>query len=149
MKALLNAMKTALQQGLTYVRADDVFITSALEFLPDGMMPPGIGLKDGTIVRRELISGMLEITLQVQIGVFVQVFKDEASLMGDAASHQKGLLEIVPDLHAILDENMLGIFGMQAAFSPSESGSEPVGNDTDLFQRKIITYEYVKEETRP
>ena len=148
MKALLATMKTTLQ-GLSCVREQDVYITASFELIPNGVRMPAVALKDGPIVRTELSGGMWERTLTVRIGLFAQVLKSEASIMGDAVSNQKGLLDLARDVHGLLDENLLSIAGMQAAFSPSETESETVGNETEMLQRKIVTYTYTQQEDRP
>lgn len=149
MKELLTKLKAALQQGISYVRPQDVYITADLNLIPNGVMAPAFGLKDGPIRRSEKAGGMWEVVMTVQVGLFAKVLKPEASVMGDPASGQKGVLDLQKDLHALLDENLLGIIGMQAAFSPSEAGSETVGNESEMFQRKIVSYEFTKEEERP
>jgi hypothetical protein len=150
MKAILAAAKLALQTGLSaYVRAQDVYVTPSLELIPNGVKTPAIALKDGAIARSEKCGGMWDADFTVQVAVFAQVLKPEASVMSDAATAQKGVLDLAAAVHAILDETTLGIAGMLDAFSPSESASETVGTEAEMFQRKIITYRYLKEETRP
>lgn len=147
MKALLQAIKAELKEKLTDGgRPVAVYITPHENYIPQSAAPPCVGLKDGGIARRELAGGMLEITLEVSLIIYVQLYKDEASIMGDAG--RKGVLEIARDIHAALDENRLGIAGMQSAFSPSEKGSQLFGDDKESLQRKIITYKFTKEESR-
>jgi len=67
--------------------------------------------------------------------------------MGDG--NQPGILSFAKDVIALFDENTLGIVGMQEAFSGGETESEPYGNESRTMQRKIITFQYVKEEERP
>jgi len=148
MKALLTAIKARLQQDLSYVRASDVFITEDEHMIPEAVKFPAIGIKDGVIVRRELAGGMLEITLNVNVVIWVKLLKDEATIMGDAATGKKGVLEIEDDIHEALDENLLDITGMQEAFSPEPSASELFGDETEAVQRKVVGYRYVKEEER-
>lgn len=149
MKEVLNAIKTQLQTDLTYIRDGDIYIAPHVNYIAGHARPPCIGLKDGPISRVELPSGMWELTMTVTLAIYVQLAKDEAGVMGDTATGQKGVLEIAEDIHASLDENLLGITGMQSAFSPSETASEIFGDEKEALQRKLITYEYVKEEVRP
>lgn len=150
MKELLAAVKQALQTGLAArLRPQDVYITPALELIPNGVKAPAVGIKDGPVRRSELASGMLDVDLTVEVALFAQVLKPESSVMGDPATGQPGVLDLAAEVHAILDENTLGIAGMLDAFSPSESGSETVGTEAEMFQRKIITYRYLKQEERP
>ena len=70
--------------------------------------------------------------------------------MGDAAAGKKGILEIAHDIHESLDENFLDITGIQEAVSdPVEAGSELFANEEEGLQRKVIKFQYVKEEERP
>ena len=149
MKALLTAIQTQLQTDLTYIRDSDIYVTPHINFIPPGVSLPCVGIKDGSVVRSELSGGMWEAKLKVRLVVYVQLAKPEATIIGDTATSKKGVLEIVDDIHASLDENLLGITGIIAAFSPSESESEMFGDENENLQRKITDYEYEKEETRP
>lgn len=149
MKELLNTVRSQLQDDLNYVRDNDVFVTEDEHLLPETVRFPAVGLKDGPISRRELPGGMWEVTMSVDLLVYVQLMKDGATVMGDAAAGKKGVLEIEDDVHVSLDENLLSITGMQSAFSPNSGPSELFGEENEAVQRKKITYRYVKEEVRP
>jgi len=150
LKELLTAIQTQLRTEKTYIRDSDIYITPHENYIPSQVRPPCVGIKDGAIARRELAGGMMEYTLNVTIIVFVQLHKSAAAIMGDAAAGKKGVLEIADDIHASLDENLLGITGMLEAVSdPVEAGSELFGNEEDGLQRKVIKFQYVKEEERP
>ena len=150
MKELLTAIKTQLQTDLTYVRDSDFFITPHKNFIPPRVKMPCVGIKDGPVKRTELPGGMWEVTSSVAIIPYVDLMKDEeTSIMGDSATDQKGVLDIVDDIHTSLDENLLGITGMQEAFSPREDESELAGSEKESMQRKVVYYQYVKEEERP
>ena len=148
MKELLLAIQTQLQTDLTNIRDGDIFITLHENYIPAHVRPPCIGIKDGDIIRIELAGGMWEVTMEVMIIPYVQLAKDEASIIGDSSTGKKGVLDVVDDIHVSLDENLLGITGMQAAFSPSESKSEYFGDEKESLQRKIVRYQYIKEEER-
>lgn len=149
MKALLTAIQTQLRTDLTYIRDSDIYIAPHENYIPGQVRPPCVGIKDGAIVRKELVSSMLEVTLNVTIIIMVQLAKDEASIMGDTASSKKGVLDIAEDVHAALDENFLDITGMQEAYSPAEEGSVMFGDEKEALQRKLITYQYIREGLRP
>ncbi len=149
MKALLTAIQTQLQTDLTYIRDSDIYIAPHENYIPSQVRPPCVGIKDGRIDRKELASGMLEVTLNVTIVIMVQLAKDEASIMGDTATSKKGVLEISDDIQEALDENLLDIDGMQEAYSPSEEGSVLFGDEKEALQRKLITYQYIREGLRP
>lgn len=148
MKALIEAIRARLQSGLGYVRAADVFVTEDDNLIPEAVKFPAVGLKDGAIARTELAGGWWRVNPAVRLVVWVQLQKTEAGVMGDDASGQKGVLEIADDIHALLDQNLLGIEGMQGAFSPSEGESQFVGDEQLVLQRKVIEYRYELEEVR-
>jgi len=149
-KALLTAIKSQLQADLGYVRASDVFITEDEDLFPDAIKFPAIGIKDGPVVRIEMIGGMIEYLMTVKIVALVQLTKPEAAIMGDSATGRKGILDMEKDIHASLDENLLSITGMTAAVAAAnQSESEMFGDEVEVMQRKVIAYEYVKETERP
>lgn len=151
MKELLIAIKSELQTSLaTDVRSGDIFITPDLSFIPSKAMKPCVGIKDGKIGREELAGNMLELTLYVSLAVYVQLFKEEAGIVGDTSTNQKGVLELTGVAVAALDANLLSITGMQSAFAESESGSGLFSPDGQvMLSRKIINLKYVKEVQRP
>ena len=149
MKNLLNAIKTQLQTDLTYIRDGDIYVTEDENLIPESARFPALGIKDGPVTRIELPSEMQEVTLTVILTPFVQLDKPEAAIMGDSHTGKKGVLDITGDIHRSLDENLLGITGMQTAFSPREEGSELFGDEKEVIQKKTIIYQYVKEEERP
>lgn len=149
MRALLNTIKQTLQSGLSDIRDVDIYITPDINYIPGSVRVPCIGIKDGSIRRTEIPCGMFEKTLHADIVIYVQILKDEAGIVGIEATGQKGILEIADDVHEILDENLLSIDGMIAAYSPFEEPLEMFGDKRNAVLRKVITYEYVKEEVRP
>ena len=149
MKTLVQAIQTQLRNDLNYVRDSDVFVTEDEALIPETCKFPAVGIKDGPVTRIELAGGMWEVALTVRLIAWVQLHKTEAAIIGDAAAGKKGVLEIAADVHSSLDENLLSIDGLQSAFSPSETESQFVGDEELVLQRKIITYQYTKEEVRP
>lgn len=150
MKALLTAIKTQLQTDLSYVRTSDVFITEDENLIPAAVKFPAVGIKDGPVVRTEMIGGMMEYRMAVKIVALVQLTKPEAAIMGDTSTGKKGILDMEKDIHESLDENLLSIEGMTAAVAAANQGeSEVFGDEVEVMQRKVIVYEYVKETERP
>ena len=150
MKELLSAIKAQLQTDLTYVRDSDIFIAEDDDLVPQSVRFPAVGIKDGPVQATELASDMMEYTLTVRIIPYVQLVKPEAAVMGDASTSSKGILEMEEDIHQSLDENLLGIDGMQSAVGdPNRPESELFGDEEEMVLRKKITYRYVKEELRP
>lgn len=146
MKNLLTAIKSELQSKLTEVRSASIYITPDINAIPEELMFPCIGIKDGEINRIELIGSMLELTMSVTIGVHVAMAKNEANIIG--SGDKKGVLDIVSEIHSILDENLLDVEGMQSAFSGSEFESIMFGHELDFIQQKKIEYKFVKEIAR-
>ena len=149
MKELLTAIKTALQDGISCVQDNDVYIAKHENIIPPATKFPCIGVKDGSISKEELLCSMMGYVLQVKIVVYVRIMQSEASIVGNAAG-EKGVLEIVEDIHTLLDENTFGLNGyILGGPTGSEPESEWFGDETASLQRKIITYEYEKELERP
>jgi len=146
MKALLTAIKAQLQTTLTYIRDRDIYITPHENFVPNAVRPPCVGIKDGAITRDPLMGGCVESKLSVSIIVFVQLQKDEASIMGDTATSKKGVLDIADDIETALNNNLLSITGLQHAYCDASAASELFGDERESLQRKIITCNYEKED---
>ena len=143
MKNLLTAIKTQLQTKLTYVRNGDIFVTPAENYLPAHVKFPCVGIKDGAI-EREIVefSGVTEERLRVLLAAFVQIVKEEDSLIGVGAT--KGLLDMVDDIRTALDDNLLAQASMLSNFCIEERASEMFGDEKELIQQKVIVYEYVR-----
>ncbi|MBN1830290.1 MAG: hypothetical protein JW884_14250 [Deltaproteobacteria bacterium] len=152
MKDEIDGVKNALRNAsvLSYVRDADIFITENEYLIPNSVKSHAIGVKDGREIRRELPGGMMERTINVKVIAYVQLVKPGAALMGDAAG-KKGILEMSHDIDTVLDENLLDIDGMQSAFCRDIEESDTIGDDDtgDVFVKKTMLYEYVKEEERP
>ncbi len=148
MKELVLAIQTTLRSGISYVRDNDIYIAKHENIIPASVRPPCIGIKDGPIKRIELAGGEMEYHMWVKIVLYVQLMQDDASIMGDISGN-KGVLDVADDVHALLDESLLGITGMISAWSPSETESEWFGDDQVTMQRTILKYDYEKEEKRP
>ena len=147
MKKLLQAVKAELGTRMTGMRAIDIFITPHTNLIPAGTQFPAIGIKDGSIKRAELMGGdSLDKEMVVTLIPYVKIYPGEKSIIGSGVF--KGILDIVEDIHEVLDDNFLGIDGMEAAFCGDEKGSEMFGNPEDGLQRKIITYTYEKRSER-
>jgi hypothetical protein len=142
MKTLLSAIKKELQDKLTDIRDADIFIAPHINYIPASVRMPCVAIKDGKIQRKELTGGAVEETLTARLSVYTNLRKDEAAIMGDASANQKGILDLVEDVHSELHQNLLGISGMMSAMCTTEEESEMFGDDTAAVMRKIITYQY-------
>jgi len=150
MKELLNAIKAQLQDDLSYIRDADIYVTPHENYIPNQVRPPCVGLKDGPVTRTMMDrGGSWETRLEVKIVCYVQLAKDEASVMGDTGTGKKGVLDIIDDINASLDNDTLSISGMKEATLASESESEMFGDEKEGLQRKIVTYLYTREDERP
>jgi len=147
MRQLLSALKMTIRGKLNYLKPNEIFYTIHEDILPGHIRQMGLGIKDGPISRRELAGEMWEVTLQVKLVLWSGWVNDDERLLGGAVG--RGVLEMAEDVHAALDQNLLQIDNMIEAFSPSETESGPYGNESRTMQRKVITYQYVKEEKRP
>lgn len=146
MKSLLSALKTALPVGLTWLK--DIAILADEMVIPAGVRMPFIGLKDGPIRRAEGAAGTLDELLQVSIILCQQILKDEATIMGDGDpeenDYKPGILDMAADVHGLLNENLLGLAGVQQAFCSQEDASVLLGSPdgSRVIQMKKLVYEY-------
>lgn len=145
MKTLLLAIQTALRAGLTDIREADIFITPHVNYLPPGVKAPAIGIKDGVVRVFEHPGESQETRIQVSLAVWVEFFAGEESILG--RTDRDGVLDICADVHGVLAGNTLGVPGVIWARPLSETESEMFGDGSRGLTRKIITYEYEKEET--
>ena len=141
MNELLAAARAALQT-LSEVRERDVFITSHPNFIPTGVRQPCIGIKDGKITRKELAGSMLEETLLLDCIGMVKV-------SGDGLTGDSGILQLITAIETKLDQNTLGLPGMEFAWSPSETPSKMFFSDNkQCLVQKTITFQYTRERER-
>ncbi len=116
MKELLIAIKNDLKNNLSYLK-NRVYIIPDKYFPPAEAIPPFVGIKDGKILREYKPYHRLE-KLHVSIYAYVAIEKEEASVIGD--NTQKGVLEIISDIHERLNKNTLSLQGIYDAQAGSE-----------------------------
>ena len=146
MKILLAAVKSALQAGLSgTVRPSDVYITPHVNYIPRSVRMPCVAIAGNGAERTELIGGAHATMAKVMVVVYVDLAKEEAVIMGDAATGQKGLLDLADAVCSILDGNTLGVANVLWAQCHTESASELFGNETAMVCRKILDYDYTME----
>lgn len=142
MNELLSAAAAALR-AIPGPRDRDVFITPHENYIPSGARQPCIGVKDGRIRRKELGGGMIEEVLQISC---VAIVKADGE---DGLSGEKGVLQLVKSIEVTLDQNLLGLAGMESAWSPSESAAQLfVTNNKQWLVKKAITFEYERTRQR-
>lgn len=153
MKELLTAVRSHLRDDvdLSYIADANIFITPDIDIIPFSVSFPAMAIKDGAVRRIVLTNLEWEIHYTVYIGILQILKPSDISVMGATSPRIHGVLEISDDLHESLNEELLGITGMEMAFPGElESQTETIGYEEDLvLQRKIITYEYQKTEVRP
>lgn len=148
MKALLLDVKSQLQADLDYIRAGSIFITEDDYSIPDYVKFPAVGLKDGEVIYTIETGDQETDELFVKAIAWVQLMKPEASIVGDDATGQKGVLDIIADIKASLnDEKFSGKY--EGAIPVSETESELIvePEKKTVLQRKSITLRYVRLET--
>ncbi|MDA3835210.1 MAG: hypothetical protein PF495_17635 [Spirochaetales bacterium] len=152
MKELLTALKTHLRAdaNLGYIEDANIFITPDMDMIPITAGFPCLAIKDGAIRRIIHTNIKWEVHLTVLIIILQLLKPSDISLMGKADPKIYGVLEIADAIHVSLNEQLLGISGMEMAFSgENETETETIGYEDLVLQRKIISYEYQKTQTRP
>ena len=151
MKELLQATQTELRDDstLSYIGDDDIFITPDENLLPATVSFPAIGLKDGPIRRivEEAENWMVMYT--VYIIIYQLLTTGETPLVGGTNPTIHGVLDIAEDVHSVLNDNTLGITGMELAYAGDEWESENIDGPKIALQKKKLTYIYQKLEVRP
>ena len=140
MKDLLEALKTEIAAGMTTIKG--ISVVADPDFIPETAQFPYIGLKDGKVLRSEGMAETVDQTEEVWIYIYARLLQNpEASIMG--AGGNKGLLDYMADLHALLHLNTLSVAGVVHAFCPEETESEMFMKGENVFiQRKGCRYEY-------
>ncbi len=143
---LLRAIQQALREKLPYIRPGDIFITPHIGFIPQGVMTPCIGIKDGRVKHSYGAAHSKEYELSVRLAIFVGLSGQEAAIIGNPVSNRKGVLDIEADCVAALDGNTLGIAGMTRAkiVEAPESEFFNVKSGSEL-QRKQLGLMYEKQ----
>lgn len=143
MKDLLNSIKTQLQTDLTYVRDSDIYVTEDERLIPEAVKFPAVGLKDGEVLYAIETGDQETDELYVKAIAYVQLQKPGAAIMGDTATGKKGVLEIIADIKASLnDEKFSGTY--ESAIPVSEPESEFLADEETAIQMKSIIMRYTK-----
>ncbi len=142
MKDILSKLKTEIPKLMSEVKA--VHVLADPDILPETTQFPCMGIKDGPTPRSEGLDETVSLTDTIYIYIYVQILKDEASIMGDGG--QKGVLELMDDLLENFDHNLLGNI-VESAFCPEVFASETMLAAEDVFiQRKGCRYVYERSE---
>ena len=142
MKTLLLAIKAKIIADFTGL--GDCEIVPEENILPAAARFPFVGVKDGGIKRVEGIFNTLSRTLEVHFIVYQKILKPEASIIGEGET--PGVLDLVAQIHTLINHNLLNITGIIGAFCASEAPSEMVFDDKmGMIQKKKCTYVYEEE----
>lgn len=156
MKALLNAIKTDLQNAatLSYVRDQDIFIIPDEDIIPQTAAFPAIGLKDGHIsmTKEATAAGtnlLWEVTYLVHVLLYVDMVAGEVPVVGQTSpSVVKGIMDINDDVRAVLHEDYQSISGILDAYCVEESAGEIIGGTDMIVLKKRLTFEYMAQEVK-
>jgi hypothetical protein len=141
MKALLQAIKSRLENQLNYIKKVHYLVDEDL--LPAATGFPCIGLKDGNISYEQYAAeGIQKIITEVRVIVYQEILRPEAPVMG--YGNEKGVLEIAADVKAALDnyKTLGSITNIVFADLISEEASETMGSEAVLIQKKGLTMRY-------
>jgi len=138
MKLILSALREAIKAGLGDIKS--VHVVPDPDMLPPGVQFPLIGLKDGDQSFSEGVDQTESEKGIVLIYIYVQILKDEASIMGDGG--KKGLLDLMVELRTLLNFNELeGV--IHFGYVPEVMASEITMAEENVFvQRKGCRYVY-------
>ena len=132
MKDILSALKTAIPAGMSAIKG--AHVVTDPDYLPPAVRFPCVGLKDADDLFSEGMAQTESEKGTIQIYIYVQILKDEASIMGDGIN--KGVLELMKDLRTLLNWNNLGGI-IHHAYIPDVFASEIALSSENVFvQRK-------------
>lgn len=145
MKALLDALVTAISADLTYLRWTGVLDSELLP--PEEPGFPLVGLKDGGITRESRPNKKDIETLTVLVIPYQSLFLAEpgGAVLGSTAqlgTQGTGLLAMGAALKTLLDDNFLGL-NFYWAHCDRESPTDTLaGDDGNLIQLQRYTFSY-------
>lgn len=148
MDILLAAIQTALQDAaridaIPGLKPANIYVTPNVNYIPESMVFPAVGIKDGQEDRSELIGGCLDVTRQVYLVCSV---KNNGLTVGDGVFD---VLKFAKEVRAFMDNNTLNLRGYDYAFCPKESGTRiDPDKSGGLIERKILQYHYTAREQR-
>jgi len=143
MKALIAAIKPELQADLTYVRDADIFITEDERLIPSQVKFPAVGIKDGPVRYTRATKSQEDQELRVKIIAYQELYKSEASIMGDTSTSKKGVLDICADVIASLKNNLFS-GEVHSAFPIAETESELLMDEQRAVVMKSVTMQYFR-----
>ncbi len=138
METIITALKSAIPAAMKEIKA--VHVLPDPDLLPESAQFPCVGLKDGDSDFSEGMDRTEEEKGSVLIYVYVQILKEEASIMGEGS--KKGVIKFVRDLRTALNWSTLGGI-VKHFYSPEVMASETMFKGEDVFiQRKGCRFIY-------
>lgn len=164
MKALVHAIQNNLQKlkapsapppaeapknvsWSDYVVPGDIYLAISVDYIPQGVGFPCVGIKDGPISYDHADAGGVCVSRLVHLAVYMEIPAGDEALTGSTSTAADGILAVTDALRVHLTDNLLGISGMELALPVEETEIEIVGNEF-LALRKILTIEYKQWEVR-
>ena len=136
MDGLITAIQDAIRT-IDGIREPDVFLSPEPDVIPQSAGFPCIGIKDGRVVRSELMGGVTELTMDVDIIIYERVAREEAAI--------RNVFALTGKVHAALDDNLLGDY-VRDVVPGNEDPIRLMYREKALILRKIISYQYFREE---
>ncbi len=143
MKTIITKIKARLQDQITYVRDNDIYITEDDRLLRNKGDYPAIGIKDGPVQYALKAVDTDDVTYSVNVSAYVRLYKQEAGIIGDASASRKGVLDITEDIVAALKDYLLD-GAVDLAMPESETGSELMIDEKTAIIKKTVTMSYLK-----
>ncbi len=143
MDELLLSIQRHLRGQMADFRASDIYITPDLQYLPQGVKMPCIGIKDGKVEHKYLAAGEKEYVLFVRLIVFLELTKRREAIVG--GNFSLGILQITRQLTDLLENNPLGDPEIQEARIIEDPESKfYLGKGKEMYQRKELVLKYTK-----
>ena len=140
MQDIFAALKSAIPAAMKEIKA--VHVLPDADLLPESTLYPCVGLKDGDSNFSEGMDRTEDENGSVLIYVYVQILKEEASIMGEGS--KKGVLRLVKDLRTALNWSTLGGI-VKHFYSPDVMASETMFVKENVFvQRKGCRFNYIR-----
>ena len=136
MKTLLLAIQTRLRE-IEGLRDADVFLSPDKDLVPAGQKFPCIGIKDGDVKVDHLAGEVNELTLPVEIYVYEQLIKVDASMIS--------LFDLAASVQTQLKTSLPGSY-VKDVDHGNESAIQLLYRQGGMLMRKTVYYQYIKED---
>jgi len=136
MKDLLLAVQARLRE-IDGLRDADVFLSADRDVVPAGQKFPCIGIKDGDVKVDHLAGEVNELTLPVEIYVYEQLIKVDASMIS--------LFDLAASVQTQLKTSLPGSY-VKDVDHGNESAIQLLYRQGGMLMRKTVYYQYIKED---